>query len=139
MSVADYIRQSRALMPVAAVNCWRSRWASLTIIVCTLLVVVVVAAFLSMASGFEATTKAAGSNRVIVILGVQSTSESNSQISGEQLNILSEIVQHDMRDRITAISPELTFTVGGTSKVDGQRINMPLRGLGNINPARRRS
>jgi putative ABC transport system permease protein len=116
-------------MPVAAANSWRSRWASLTIIVCTLLVVVVVAAFLSMASGFEATTKAAGSDRVIVILGVQSTSESNSQISGEQLSILSEIAQQDMRDQITAISPELTFTVGGTSSVDGRRINMPLRGL----------
>jgi putative ABC transport system permease protein len=129
MTLADYIRQSRALMPVAAANSWRSRWASLTIIVCTLLVVVVVAAFLSMASGFEATTKAAGSDRVIVILGVQSTSESNSQISGEQLSILSEIAQQDMRDQITAISPELTFTVGGTSSVDGRRINMPLRGL----------
>jgi putative ABC transport system permease protein len=129
MAAADYFRQVRALLPVAAANSWRSRWASLTISVCTLLVVVVVAAFLSMASGFEATTKSAGSDRVAVILGVQSTSETNSQISSEQVSLLSEIPELSRGEGITHFSPELTFTVGGTSKDDGRRINMPLRGL----------
>jgi putative ABC transport system permease protein len=128
MAAADYFRQVRALLPVAAANSWRSRWASLTISSCTLLVVVVVAAFLSMASGFEATTRSAGSDRVAVILGVQSTSETTSQISSEQVSLLSEIPELSRGRGITHFSPELTFTVGGTGK-DGRRINMPLRGL----------
>lgn len=126
---ADYFSQVRALLPVAVANTWRSRWASLTIMACTLLVVVVVAAFLSMASGFEATTKAAGSDQVIVILGMQSTSETNSQISAEQISILSDLLEQPGAADFSVISPELTFTVGGTSSEDGQRINMPLRGL----------
>lgn len=129
MAAADYFRQVRALLPVAAANSWRSRWASLTISVCTLLVVVVVAAFLSMASGFEATTKSAGSDRIAVILGVQSTSETTSQISSEQVSVLSELAELGRGGGITHFSPELTFTVGGTAKGDGRRINMPLRGL----------
>lgn len=128
MPVAGFLHQARALLPVAMASSWRSRWASLTIIACTLLVVVVVAAFLSMASGFEATTKAAGSDRVIVILGMQSTSEINSQISAEQISVISELPGHGEPGDFTVISPELTFTVGGTSE-DGRRINMPLRGI----------
>lgn len=128
MSIDDYARQVQALLPVAIANAWRSRWASLTIIFCTLLVVVVVAAFLSMASGFEATTKAAGSDRVVVVLGMQSTSETSSQITAEQISILSEIPGQGEGGDITVISPELTFTVGGSAE-DGRRINMPLRGI----------
>jgi putative ABC transport system permease protein len=129
MAPADYFRQVRALLPVAAANSWRSRWASLTISTCTLLVVVVVAAFLSMASGFEATTRSAGSDRVAVILGMQSTSEANSQITSEQVSLLSEIPGLGGGGDITHFSPELTFTVGGTAANDGRRINMSLRGL----------
>ena len=129
LSWADGIVQVLALLPVAAANAWRSRWASLTIVACTLLVVIVVAAFLSMASGFEATTKAAGSERVIVILGMQSTSETNSQISAEQVSILSDLPAQLPAGDVSVISPELTFTVGGTSSEDGRRINMPLRGI----------
>lgn len=124
----DYLSQLQALLPVSVANAWRSRWASLTIVVCTLLVVVVVAAFLSMASGFESTTKAAGSDQVVVILGMQSTSETNSQISAEQISILSDLPEQAAGD-VSVVSPELTFTVGGTSAQDGARINMPLRGL----------
>lgn len=129
MALTDFARQVGALLPVAAANSWRSRWASLTISACTLLVVVVVAAFLSMASGFEATTRATGSDRVAVILGMQSTSETNSQVSSEQVSLLSEIAEGGLADEITQFSPELTFTVGGTAQGDGRRINIPLRGL----------
>lgn len=136
MPVAGFLHQARALLPVALASSWRSRWASLTVIACTLLVVVVVAAFLSMASGFEATTKAAGSDRMVVILGMQSTSETNSQISGEQISIISDLPSHVESGDISVISPELTFTVGGTSE-DGRRINMPLRGIDDAGEALR--
>lgn len=121
------IQQGWALVPVALASSWRSRGASFTIITCILLVVVVIAVFLSMASGFAATTRDSGSGGVAVVTGGQSTSEASSQLSREQIEILSDIPR--IARRPVLFSPELMITVGGTNDQSGQRINMPLRGM----------
>jgi putative ABC transport system permease protein len=81
----NLFKQVRGLLPYALGNMWRARWPSLTIIACVLLVIVILNAFLSMARGFSATARSAGSESIAIVLGRGSESEANSQVTPEQI------------------------------------------------------
>ena len=125
---AGLFRQTRALVPFALGNIWRARWSSLTIIVCVMLVVIILSAFLSMARGFAATAESAGSDAIIIFLSQQSPSEANSQVSREQIELLGN-APGVLHGETAGLSPELTMTVSGHRRTDRVRLNATLRGL----------
>lgn len=118
------LKQFRGLLPYAVGNMWRARWPSLTIIACVLLVIVILNAFLSMARGFSATARSAGSDSIAIVLGRGSQSEANSSVSPEQIALLASA-----RGIAGKPSAELTMTVSGKEKGKQQKINSTLRGL----------
>jgi putative ABC transport system permease protein len=124
MKPTSTLKQFKGLLPYALGNMWRARWSSATIIACVMLVIVILNAFLSMARGFTATAKSAGSDQVVVILGNHSPTEANSQVSMEQLALLANApgIQG-------VLSPELSMTVSGRQKQGSAKVNSTLRGL----------
>ena len=92
-------------------------------------VVLVFAAVLSMAKGFERTMVAAGSEDTAIVLRSGSTAEMNSGLSYEQAQIVINApgVRRD-GDRILA-SPELFVIVDIDKKDTGSSANVPLRGV----------
>ncbi len=92
-------------------------------------VVLVFAAVLSMAKGFERTMVAAGSEETAIVLRSGSTAEMNSGLSYEQAQIVMDApgVRRD-GDRVLA-SPELFVIVDIDKKDTGSSANVPLRGV----------
>lgn len=127
---AGLLRQTRALVPFALGNLVRGRWSSLTIIACVTLVIVILGAFLAMARGFASTATSTGSDTIAVLLGPQSQSEGNSQLTREQIELLANapgLVRGE--GGVAILSPELTMTVSGHRRADRVRVNATLRGL----------
>lgn len=124
MKPTSTLKQFLGLLPYALGNMWRARWSSATIIACVMLVIVILNAFLSMARGFTATAKSAGSDQVVVILGNHSQTEANSQVSMEQLALLANAPGISGK-----LSPELSMTVSGRQKQSSAKVNSTLRGL----------
>lgn len=122
-------RQFRAMLLVMIGNLRMARWSSLSVIACVMLLTIVLGAFLAMAQGFAATAQNSGSDTVVVILGRQSQSEANSQISREQIELLRNAPAIARRDGAPVLSPELVMTVSGKSRTDHRKINATLRGL----------
>ncbi len=121
--------QFRAMMLVVLGNLRMARWSSLIVVVCVMLVTIVLGAFLAMAQGFAATAQSAGSDRVVILLGRQSQSEANSQISREQIELLANTPAIARELGVPVLSPELVMTVSGKSRVEHRKINATLRGL----------
>ncbi|QMW23276.1 ABC transporter permease [Sandaracinobacteroides saxicola] len=124
------LRQVRALGPIALGNMRQAHWSSLTIFLCVMLVVIILNAFLGMSRGFAAASRSAGSETVAVLIGRQSQSEANSQISREQIELLAGAPGIVRGASGAILSPELTMTVSGRKIEDGARTNSTLRGLG---------
>ena len=127
------LRQYLALLPVALGNLWRSRWASLSILLSVTLLMLVVLGFLGMTRGFEYTARNAGSDAVAVVLWDQATSESTSRLTREQV----ELLRVAPAAAGVAFSPEFAMTVSLFTDASGARLNMLLRGVGSAGPGLR--
>ena len=102
---------------------------SLVAVIGVAAVVLVFAAVLSMANGFERTMTAAGSDDVAIVLRSGSTAELNSGLSNEQVLLVAStpgVVKDG--DRALA-SPELFVIVDIRKKATGSDANVPLRGV----------
>lgn len=123
------VPQFKAMMLVVLGNLRMARWSSLVVVACVMLVTIVLGAFLAMAQGFAATAQSAGSDRVVILLGRQSQSEANSQISREQIELLANTPGIARDNGVPVFSPELVMTVSGKSRDEHRKINATLRGL----------
>jgi putative ABC transport system permease protein len=123
------IGQGRTLLAIAVANLWRGKWSSLAIVVCVMLVVVVLMAFLAMARGFDAAAKNAGSEHVGLVLGEQATSEAMSRLTRDQVELLRSAPLSGVAGAATPLSAEFDMTVSAQREEDGSRLNMTLRGL----------
>ncbi|MFA0809671.1 ABC transporter permease [Microbulbifer epialgicus] len=107
----------------------RRLWMSLAMVLASAVVVAILLAFLAMAKGFEETMRGAGSSQIAILMRKSSSSEINSVIQQEQVNLIgeSEGITHDSSGPL--ISPELYVIVDGIKKSTGTEANIPLRGL----------
>ena len=103
--------------------------ASLVAIIGVSAVVGVFAAVLSMASGFEKTMTAAGSEDAVVILRAGSTGELASAVSNEQIQIVATTPGVLRDDEGPVVSGELYVVVDVAKKSTGEPANVPLRGV----------
>lgn len=118
------LAQSRALLPMIAGNLKSSPWSAATIVGCILLVVLVLTAFLGMASGFRKSSESAGSESIAIVLGAQSNSEATSQITREAVELLR------LAPGLTGfVSSELSITVAVPRSDNADPINATLRGM----------
>jgi putative ABC transport system permease protein len=103
--------------------------ASMVAVIGVAAVVLVFAAVLSMATGFERTMLAAGAEDTAIIMRSGSTSEMNSGLSQEQALIVAN-APGVMRDGDTPLaSAELYVIVDIRKKSNNQEANVPLRGV----------
>ena len=123
------IRQIVAVTWLNILNLPKRVASSLVAIVGVLAVVLVFAAVLSMAKGFERTMVAAGSDDTAIVLRSGATAELNSGFSYEQTQIIANApgVAKD-GDRPLA-SAELYVVVDLKKKSNGVDANVPLRGV----------
>jgi putative ABC transport system permease protein len=103
--------------------------ASMVAVIGVAAVVLVFAAVLSMATGFERTMLAAGAEDTAIIMRSGSTSEMNSGLSQEQALIVAN-APGVMRDGDTPLaSAELYVIVDIRKRSNNQEANVPLRGV----------
>ncbi len=93
-------------------------------------VVGVLVAVLSMARGFEHTLQAGGAEDNVIIMRSGSSSELDSSISGEQVNIIEQAPGLLRRDGRGVVSAELYVMVDLDKRSTGTQANVPFRGVG---------
>ena len=103
--------------------------SSLVAIVGVAAVVLVFAAVMSMAKGFERTMISAGSDDTAIIMRSGSTAELNSGISNEQALIIAEAPGVQKDGDATVMSAELYVVVDVKKKSTGTDANVPFRGV----------
>jgi len=124
-----FLNQIAAVAWLNILNLPKRVATSLVAVIGVAAVVLVFAAMLSMAKGFERTMVAAGSDDVAVVVRAGATSELSSGFSGDQTDIIANApgVAKD-GDRPLA-SPELFVIVEIKKKSTGLDANVPLRGV----------
>lgn len=106
-------------------------WLSLSTVVAVALVVMVLLAFLAMATGFKRTIAGSGSPDIAVVLRGGSQAEMNSVILRDQMVLIEEGpgIARGPEGR-PLVSAELYLTVDGLKRSSNTRANLPLRGIG---------
>lgn len=123
------IRQIMAVTALNIQNIPERLGSSMVAVVGVAAVVLVFAAVLSMAAGFERTMIAAGSDDTAIVLRSGSTAELNSGLSNEQALLVAN-APGVARDGDTPISSfELYVVVDIPTRVAGDEANVPLRGV----------
>ncbi len=123
------IRQTIAITLLNLRNLPQRLAGSAVAVVGVAAVVLVFAAVLSMAKGFERTMLSAGSDNTAIIMRAGSTSELNSGLSNEQTLII-ENAPGVLQDGDTSVvSAELYVVVDVKKKVNNSDANVPFRGV----------
>ncbi len=123
------IRQTIAITLLNLRNLPQRLAGSAVAVVGVAAVVLVFAAVLSMAKGFERTMLSAGSDDTAIIMRAGSTSELNSGLSNEQTLII-ENAPGVLKDGDTSVvSAELYVVVDVKKKVNNSDANVPFRGV----------
>jgi putative ABC transport system permease protein len=123
------IRQILAVTWLNIRNVPQRLGASMVAVIGVAAVVLVFAAVLSMANGFERTMLAAGAEDTAIVMRSGSTSEMNSGLSQEQALIVAN-APGVLRDGDTPVaSAELYVIVDIRKKSNNQEANVPLRGV----------
>lgn len=126
----------RALNQVLAVTALNIRnlpmrvATSLVAVVGVAAVVLVFAAVMSMAKGFERTMTLAGAVDTAIIIRAGSTSEMASGLSSDQVQVIETAPGILRDDRGPVVSPELFVIVDIALKSTGTGANVPFRGVG---------
>ena len=103
---------------------------SLVAVVGVAAVVLVFAAVLSMAKGFERTMTLAGSADTAIIIRAGSTSEMASGLSSDQVQVIESAPGILRNDQGAVLSAELFVIVDIPLKATGTSANVPFRGVG---------
>ncbi len=104
-------------------------WMSLSTVVAIALVVAVLLAFLSMANGFKKAQSSAGSADIVILTRDGAGAELNSVVSREQGMLVEEGPGVVHQGDKALVSGELYIVVDGTSRSNGLRANLSLRGI----------
>jgi putative ABC transport system permease protein len=104
-------------------------WMSLSTVVAVALVVAVLLAFLAMGNGFRQAQSSAGAADIAILLRDGAQTEINSGVSRAQADLIEEAPGIARQDGRPLVSAELYVIVDGTSRANGLRANLPLRGL----------
>ena len=123
------IRQIFAVTWLNILNLPKRVASSVVSIVGVLAVVLVFAAVLSMAKGFERTMVAAGSDDTAIVLRSGATAELNSGFSYEQTQIIADAPGVRKDGNRPLASAELYVTVDMKKKSNGADAYIPLRGV----------
>ena len=123
------IRQIFAVTWLNILNLPKRIASSIVSIVGVLAVVLVFAAVLSMAKGFERTMVAAGSDDTAIVLRSGATAELNSGFSYEQTQIIADAPGVRKDGNRPLASAELYVTVDMKKKSNGADAYIPLRGV----------
>ncbi|MDP5209862.1 FtsX-like permease family protein [Microbulbifer sp. 2205BS26-8] len=107
----------------------RRLWMSLAMVLASAVVVAILLAFLAMAKGFEETMRGAGSSQIAILMREGSSTELNSVILQDQVNLIGASAGVARGTGGPLISPELYVIVDGIKKSSGTEANIPLRGL----------
>jgi len=118
----DLLRQCRALAPVSLASVRHSPWSSTAIVCCVMLSVLMLLAFLAMASGYERQLSSRGQPDVALVLAREATAEAGSRLSREQIEAIARM------DTAARQSPELALTVS-LPRQDVGRMSLNLRGM----------
>jgi putative ABC transport system permease protein len=103
--------------------------ASLVAVIGIAAVVLVFAAVLSMAKGFERTMVSAGSENTAIVMRSGSTAELNSGLSNEQMLIVANAPGVLRNGDTPVVSAELYVVVDVLKKSTNEDANVPLRGV----------
>lgn len=125
----NILRECRVLALMSLSNIWQSKWSSASIVGCIILMVAVQATFLSMSEGFASSINSAGSEKIAIFIDRQSKSESSSQVSREQVELIKALPVLASRINPTLFSAEFRMSVSVLSKAELRKMNVPLRGL----------
>ncbi|WP_282073162.1 hypothetical protein, partial [Janibacter hoylei] len=85
----------------------RRLWMSLAMVFASAVVVAILLAFLAMARGFEATMSGAGSSQIAILMREGSSTELNSVIQQDQVNLIAESAGVASDSNGPLVSPEL--------------------------------
>ncbi len=124
------INQIAAVTALNVRNLPQRLGGSLVAIVGVAAVVLVFAAVLSMAAGFERTMVSAGSEDTAIVMRAGATAELNSGLGNDDVQIVRNApgVLRDGDEPV--VSPELYVVVDIVKKSTGDDANVPLRGVG---------
>ncbi len=123
------IRQILAVTWLNLRNLPRRLGTSVVAVVGVAAVVLVFAAVLSMAKGFEKTMVAAGSDDTAIIMRKGSTSELNSGLSNDQVLIIANAPGVFKDGNVPVMSAELYVVVDVKKKSNDGDANVPFRGI----------
>ena len=127
--MGSLVRQAVAIAGMNIRSIPQRFWMSLSTVVAIALVVAVLLAFLAMANGFKKAQSSAGSADIVILTRDGAGAEINSVVSRDQGILVGEgpgIVRDGDQP---LVSGELYIVVDGTSRSNGLRANLPLRGI----------
>ena len=127
--MGSLFRQAMAIAGMNIRSIPQRFWMSLSTVVAIALVVAVLLAFLAMANGFKKAQSSAGSADIVILTRDGAGAEINSVVSRDQGMLVAE-GPGIVRDGDKAlVSGELYIVVDGTTRSNGLRANLPLRGI----------
>ena len=127
--MGSLFRQATAIAGMNIRSIPQRFWMSLSTVVAIALVVAVLLAFLAMANGFKKAQSSAGSADIVILTRDGAGAEINSVVSRDQGMLVAE-GPGIVRDGDKAlVSGELYIVVDGTTRSNGLRANLPLRGI----------
>ena len=127
--MGSLFRQATAIAGMNIRSIPQRFWMSLSTVVAIALVVAVLLAFLAMANGFKKAQSSAGSADIVILTRDGAGAEINSVVSRDQGMLVAE-APGIVRDGDKAlVSGELYIVVDGTTRSNGLRANLPLRGI----------
>ncbi len=127
--MATFGRQSIAIAGMNIRSIPQRLWMSLSTVVAIALVVAVLLSFLAMANGFRKAQASAGAADIAILMRDGASSEINSVASRDQAALVGEMTGVARAGGKPLISAELFVIVDGTSRSNGLRGNLPLRGI----------
>jgi putative ABC transport system permease protein len=129
---AGYLRQLRPLLGVALAGALHGRWASATVVLCVMLSVLTLLAFLAMAAGYERQLNSRGQDDVALVLAREASAESASRVPAEAARRIERWAATHGGAPATSAELAITVSLPRLRPATGEpaRANVPLRGLG---------
>jgi putative ABC transport system permease protein len=129
---AGFLRQLRPLLGVALAGALHGRWASASVVLCVMLSVLTLLAFLAMAAGYERQLSSRGQDDVALVLAREASAEAASRLPAEGVRRIERWAATQGGGLVA--SPELAITVSlprqRPAAGEPARANVQLRGLG---------
>lgn len=125
----NLVKQFLCLSTIAIQNIRLRYWTTISCALAVSLVCILLMAFLAMSEGFKTALNNTGSDTIAIVLSEEASTELNSQVTLEQIELLRNADGLLKTNQKSSVSPEVTVVVSGTRKRDQKRNNFNLRGL----------